>query len=81
MKVVQGGDDGWIFGGAQDYTAWASGTGETELEKLGHAGRATDVLHGLPSQGRPAELPGGRMPGTSGDEDDNVRVLTAPACP
>ena len=37
---------------------WAIIRGDMELENLGHMGRITDVLHGLPGQGSPAELPG-----------------------
>ena len=82
--TVQGlwvGDDGRIFGGAQDETAWASGRGDTELENLGHGGRSADILHGLTGQGRTAELPGGGMPRTSGDEDGDAGPFYAPACP
>ena len=52
-----------------------------ELEKLGHGGRAADVPHGLPGQGRPVDLPGGGMPSTSGDKDGDVGKFYAPACP
>ena len=52
-----------------------------DLENLGHRGRAADVLHGLPVQGRPAELPGGGMPRTSGDEDGGGGTFYALACP
>ena len=46
-----------IFGGAQDDTAWVIGIGDTELENLGHGGRAVDVSYVLPGQGISAELP------------------------
>ena len=52
-----------------------------ELENLGHGGRAADVPHGLPGQGRSAELTSGEMPGTSGDKDGDAGTLYAPACP
>ena len=81
VQGVQGGYGGRIFGGAQDYTARASGRGEMELENLGHRGKAVDVLHAFPSQGRPLELPGGGMPRTSGDEDGDAGTFSAPACP
>ena len=45
---VQGGYGDRIFGGAQNDTEWASGTGETDLKNLGHGGRAVAILHGLP---------------------------------
>ena len=35
----------------------------------------------LPGDGRPTELPGGGMPGPSGDEDGNAGALTALSCP
>ena len=81
VQGVRRGDDGGIIGRAHDDTAWASGRGEMELEKLGHRGRSVDVPHGLPVQGRPAELPGGGMPRTSGDEDDDAGTFYAPSCP
>ena len=81
VQGVRGGDGGGIFCGAQDDTAWASGRGDTELKNLGHGGRAEDILHGLTGQGRPAELPGGGMPRTSGDEDINVGTHSALECP
>ena len=76
-----GGDGGGIIDGSQDETAWASGRGETELENLVHGGRAADIIHGLPVQGRPADLPGGGMPRTSGDQDGDAGTFSAPACP
>ena len=51
---------------------WASGRGATELENLGHRGRAADISNGLSGQGRHVELPGGGMPGTSGNKDDDA---------
>ena len=48
----------WIDGGDHEDTTWASGRGEMELDNLGHGGRTADIPHGLPGQGRPAELPG-----------------------
>ena len=39
------------------------------------------VLHGLPTQGSPAELPVGKMPRTSSDDDGDVDPFSAPACP
>ena len=54
VQGVRGGDGGGIFGGSQDDTACESGRGETDLENLGDGGRASDVSHGLPGQGRPA---------------------------
>ena len=78
---VQRGDGGRIFGGAQYDAAWASGRGETELENLGHGGRAADVLHRFHGQGRPAELPCGEMPRPSGDKDGDTGPFPTPACP
>ena len=50
-------------------------------EKLGHWGRAAGVLHVRPVQGRPAELPDGGMPRTSGNKDGNAGKFYAPECP
>ena len=44
-------------------------------------GRAVDVSHGLPGQGRPVELPSGGMPSTSGDEDGDAGKFSALSCP
>ena len=81
VQGLQGGYDGGIFGGTQDNTAWAINRGETDMENIGHRGRAADISHGLPGQGRPAELSGGEMPRTSGDEDGNVGPFSVPAYP
>ena len=51
---MQGGDVSGICGGSQNDSVWASGTGATELENLGHGGRAADLSNGLPGQGRNA---------------------------
>ena len=80
VQVVQGGDGDWIICGAHDNTTWESGRGDMDLENLVHGGITTDVLHGLPVQGRPAELPGGGMPRTSGDKDGDAGTFYAPAC-
>ena len=39
------------------------------------------ISHGLPGQGRPAELPGGDKPKTSNDEYSDAGPLLIPACP
>ena len=78
---MQGGDGGWIFGGGNDDTSWASSRGETDLENLGHKVRSADVSHGLPGQWRPAELPSGGMHGTIGDKDGDAGTFYAPAFP
>ena len=49
------------------------------MENLGHRERDAYVLHGLPGQGRPVELPVGGMPITSGDEDVGADTFYAPA--
>ena len=51
------------------------------MEKPGRGGWASDFQYDLPIKGRPAELPGGGIPGPSGDEDGNAGALPAPACP
>ena len=42
---------------------------------------AMNVVLYLPANGSPTELPGGGIPGPSGDEDGNVGALPAPAYP
>ena len=81
LQGFSGGDDGRIFFGAQDYTAWVSGRGKTELENLSHGGIAVDVSHGLPDQGRPADLPGEGLLRTSGDEDRDAGPFSTLAYP
>ena len=81
MQGVQGGDGDGIIGGAKYETSWASGRGDMDIENLNHGGRGAVILHGLPGQGRPAELPGGGMPRKSGDEDRDAGTFYAPACP
>ena len=81
VQGVRGGDGGRIYGGAQYDSAWESGRGATELEYLGHGGRAAYISHGIPSKGRPAELPSGGMTRPSGDEDGDAGTFPTPACP
>ena len=81
VQVVRGGDGGSIFGGAQYDTAWASGRVDAKLENIGHGGRASDISHVLPVQGRPAELSGGGMPRTISDKDGDAGPFSVPACP
>ena len=81
VQGVWGGDGGGIIGRAQDDTTWASGRGYMDLDNLGHGGRAADVRHGLPGQGRPIKRPGGGMSRTSGDEDGDAVIFRTPACP
>ena len=78
LRIVVGGR---ILDESSDDSTWEGGGDTTVLEQPGRGGWDMDFKNYFPGEGRPAELPGGRMPGTSGDEDDNVRVLTAPACP
>ena len=81
VQVVWGVDGGRICGLTQDDLSWASGRGATELKTFGHGGRAADISHGLPGQWRPAELPGGGMPRTIGNEDGSAGPFPIPECP
>ena len=54
---------------------------ETRQSWITPAAEAPEIPDGIPGQGRPAELPGGRISGPSGDKDGDVGALTAPACP
>ena len=51
------------------------------MEHPGRGGWTSDFQNDFPGKGRPADLPGGGMPGPSGDEDGNAGALPAPACP
>ena len=57
VQGVWGGDGGWIYGRAHEDTTLASRRGTMELDNLSHRGRTVDVPHGIPGQGRPAEMP------------------------
>ena len=50
----------------------------TELENPGRGRLKTDISNDIPGQGRPVELPGGRMPGPSGNKDGDAGALLAP---
>ena len=58
LQGVQGDDGGGIPGDSPDDSAWEGGRDATEWENPGRRGRATDILDGIPIQGRPIELPG-----------------------
>ena len=51
------------------------------MENPVRRGRATYFPNDIPGKGSPAELPGGGMPGPSGDKDINAGALPAPECP
>ena len=50
------------------------------MEHPSHGDWASEFQYDLTIEGRPAELPGGRMPGLRGYEDDNAGALPAHAC-
>ena len=81
LQGVRGGDGDRIYGESHDDSAWACGRGVKELQNPGHGGQATYILHGLPGQGRPAELTNGGMSGPSDDKDCNAGTLPAQSCP
>ena len=58
VQGVWGGDGGWIDESTHEDTTWASGRRDMELDNLSHRGITADVSHGLPGQGRPADLHG-----------------------
>ena len=64
-----------------DDSTWEGGGDTTAMEHPGRGDWASEFQDDLPGEGRPAELPGGGMPGPSGDEDGNAGALPAPACP
>ena len=51
------------------------------MENPGRGDWASDFQNDLPGQGRPADLPSGRIPRQSGDKDSNAGALLALACP
>ena len=51
------------------------------MEHTGRGGRTPDLPNVLPREGMTAEIPSGRVPGQSGDEDGNAGALREPACP
>ena len=58
VQGVRVADGGWIDFRAHDDTTWASVIGYMELDNLEQGGRAADIPHGLPGQGKPVDLPG-----------------------
>ena len=65
---------------SSDDSTWEGGGNTTVTEHTGRRGWDLDFHNAFPGKGRPAELPGGGMPGPSGNEDGNVGALLAPAC-
>ena len=51
------------------------------MEKPGRGYWALDFQDDFSVEGRPTELPGGGMPGLSGEEDGNAGKLPALECP
>ena len=77
VRIVGGGG---ISDKSSDDSTWKGG-GDTEaMENPGRGGRDTKFPNCFPGEGRPAELPGGGIPGTSCNEDGNAGALTAPEC-
>ena len=81
MQGVRGVDGGRITEESSDESTWEGGEDMTKMKNPGRGGRATDFLNDITSEGRPAKLPSGGIPGLSGDEDSNAGALTALACP
>ena len=80
MQGVRGDDGGGIPGESPHDSTQEGGGDRTELENPGRRGRATEIPNGIPSKGRPVELPGGGMPGPSGYKDGNAGALNSPEC-
>ena len=81
VQGVWGGYGGGICGGTPDDLAWESGRDAKDLETLVHGGRAAEISNRLSDQGRTADLPGGGMPGPSGNEDVNAGPFPIQAFP
>ena len=50
------------------------------MEHHGRGGWATDFQNDFPGEEMPTDIPGGGMPGPSGEKDINAGALCAPAC-
>ena len=80
MQGVRRVVDGGIPDESSDDSTWEGDGYTTAMEHLGRGGWASDFQNDFLSEGRPAELPGGGMPGPSVDKGGNVGAITAPAC-
>ena len=58
-----------------DDSTWERGGYTSEMEHPGRGDWASGFQDDLPGNGRPAELPGGGMPGQSGNKDGNTGAL------
>ena len=81
MQGVRRFDGGGIPDESSDGSIWEGGGDTTAMEKPGRRGRATDFTNEFPGKGRSAEIPGGGMPGPSGDKYGNAGAITEMACP
>ena len=66
---------------SSDDSTWEGGGDTAAMDNPGHGDRSTDFPNDFPGEMRPAEMPGGGMPGPRGDEDSNAGAIPAPARP
>ena len=76
-RVVGGG----ISVKSYDDSTWEGDRDTSAMEQPGRGDWASEFQDDLPGKGRPAELPGGGMPGQIGNKDENAGAIPAPACP
>ena len=81
MRGMREGDGGRVAGIPPDDTARKVKGRAVELGSLSHGRRTTNVLAGLPDQGRAEDLPCGGMHRKGWDTDSDADEFTKPACP
>ena len=81
IQGVRSVDGGRITDESSDDSTWKGGGDTAAMENLSRRGRATEFPNDFTGKRRPAEMPGGGMPGPSGKEDGNAGALPAPECP
>ena len=66
---------------SSDDSTWEGGGNMTAMEQPGRGVWTSDFQDDLTSKGSPAEMPGGGMPGQSGEKDGNTGALPTLAYP
>ena len=62
-------------------STWEGGGATATVDHAGHGKGPPGILDVLSGKGGTADMPRGRVPGESGDEDGNAGALRALACP
>ena len=71
----------WLPVKSSDDSTWEGGRKMAEMGHIGRREGAPELPDVFPGKGRTAETPRGRVPGESGDKDNNAGAFRAPACP